>query len=262
MTTTTTYLVDGITCSHCSDTVTAELTALESVTGVVVELQTGNLATVTVESATALDYAVVAGAVRDAGYVLVDSALGISVAHVERLQSGDSMSIQPPPPKPDDSTFACPMHPEIVDDHASDCPKCGMHLVPATSSPPHGNHHESTEAHAASQSTAPRSVTGVAATQYTCPMHPEVVRDTPGRCPICGMHLEAVMPSGEDESALREYRNMRRRFWISVPLSLLTLSLAMLDFPPVPDGWGPWVQFALATPVVLWCAGPFLKWAV
>ena len=76
------------------------------------------------------------------------------------------------------------------------------------------------------------------------------------------MHLEPVIPSGDDESAVREYRDMRRRFWISVPLSLLTLSLAMLDFPPVPDGWGPWLQFALASPVVLWCAGPFLKWSV
>ena len=97
---------------------------------------------------------------------------------------------------------------------------------------------------------------------YTCPMHPEVIRDAPGRCPICGMHLEAVMPPADDDSALREYRDMRRRFWISLPLSLLTLSLAMLHFPPIDDALVPWVAFALATPVVLWCAGPFLVWGV
>ncbi|MDP2014773.1 MAG: heavy metal-binding domain-containing protein, partial [Actinomycetota bacterium] len=96
---------------------------------------------------------------------------------------------------------------------------------------------------------------------YTCPMHPEIIRDAPGRCPICGMHLEPVMPTQDDESALREYHDMRRRFWISVPLSLLTLSLAMVHFPPVPDESASWVQMVLATPVVLWCAGPFLKWS-
>ncbi|MDO9485814.1 MAG: heavy metal-binding domain-containing protein, partial [Actinomycetota bacterium] len=93
-------------------------------------------------------------------------------------------------------------------------------------------------------------------------MHSEIIRDAPGRCQICGMHLEPVMPTDDDESALREYHDMRRRFWISVPLSLLTLSLAMVHFPPVPDGSASWVQMALATPVVLWCAGPFLKWSV
>ncbi len=103
---------------------------------------------------------------------------------------------------------------------------------------------------------------GVSATEYTCPMHPEVVRDAPGRCPICGMHLEPVIPSADDDSARHEYLDMRRRFWISVPLSLAVLSIAMLHFPPLPAAIAPWVELALATPVVLWCAGRFLLWGV
>ncbi len=96
---------------------------------------------------------------------------------------------------------------------------------------------------------------------YTCPMHPEIVRDQPGRCPICGMHLEPVMPSADDDSDLIAYRAMGRRFWISVPLSALAvLSISMLHSPPLPDGVGPWVELLLATPAVVWCAGPFFVW--
>ncbi|MDO8732574.1 MAG: copper-translocating P-type ATPase [Actinomycetota bacterium] len=160
------------------------------------------------------------------------------------------------------ASYACPMHPEVVDDHASSCPECGMDLVPVAHMTSHDHAHHSADGHAAVEAKPPVSRNAASAKLYTCPMHPEIIQDAPGRCPICGMHLEPVLPSEDDDTALREYQDMRRRFWISVPLSLLTLSLAMLNFPALPDGWTPWAQFALATPVVLWCAGPFLKWSV
>jgi len=172
------------------------------------------------------------------------------------------MSVQSQSPRLDDSKFVCPMHPDVVDDHASECPICGMHLVPIEAGPSQVHMQDLPGASEASRVASSTALAVEKATLYTCPMHPEIIRDAPGRCPICGMHLEPVMPTEDDESALREYHDMRRRFWISVPLSLLTLSLAMLHFPPVPDGSASWVQMALATPVVLWCAWPFLKWSV
>ncbi len=90
--------------------------------------------------------------------------------------------------------------------------------------------------------------------EYTCPMHPEVVQMGPGTCPICGMALEPkTIQAGETENP--ELADMRRRFWISVALSvpLLAISMAML----FPKEVRTWVELALATPVVLWAGWPF-----
>lgn len=67
-------------------------------------------------------------------------------------------------------------------------------------------------------------------------MHPEIVRDQPGRCPICGMHLEPVVPTVDEDSSREEYRDMLRRFWVALPLSLVVLSIAMFKFPALPEG--------------------------
>jgi Cu+-exporting ATPase len=97
---------------------------------------------------------------------------------------------------------------------------------------------------------------------YTCPMHPQIHQVGPGSCPICGMVLEPVEPT-VDSNANPELADMRRRFWIGVPLAFLVLMLSMgHDIPGLAAianaSWSPWVQFALSTPVVLWCGWPFL----
>jgi len=99
--------------------------------------------------------------------------------------------------------------------------------------------------------------------EWTCPMHPEIVRSTPGSCPICGMALEPRMIQLEDEGN-PELDDMTRRFRISVALTIPTLLLAMGEFLPgnlverlVPPSGMNWVQLALATPVVLWGGWPF-----
>jgi Cu+-exporting ATPase len=98
--------------------------------------------------------------------------------------------------------------------------------------------------------------------EYTCPMHPQIVRDAPGFCPICGMTLEPRTVSVEEENA--ELIDMKRRFWVAAALSLPLLILGMSEFIPgdpvrtfVGVRAATWVSLVLATPVVLWGGWPF-----
>ena len=113
---------------------------------------------------------------------------------------------------------------------------------------------------------------GVSATaarvEWTCPMHPEIVRDGPGSCPICGMALEPRTPLAT-EAGSEELRDMSRRFWISSALALPAFVLAMLDLLPgrpvssllPPRGLG-LVELVLVSPVCLWAALPFYQRAI
>lgn len=123
----------------------------------------------------------------------------------------------------------------------------------------HGEH----DAAKAKQPAAPG-----AAVDYTCPMHPEVVRSEPGSCPICGMALEPRTLTGVGDDS--ELRDMSRRFWVSLVLTLPVFVLAMSEMlpgMPVQHALGVraigWIQFAFATPVVLWGGWPFFQrgWA-
>lgn len=97
--------------------------------------------------------------------------------------------------------------------------------------------------------------------EYTCPMHPQIVRPEPGDCPICGMALEPKSPAGisqvrEEESP--ELKDMRRRFWVSLILTLPIVLLTMSEMLRLK--WNdPWIQALLATPVILWGGWPFFK---
>ena len=103
-------------------------------------------------------------------------------------------------------------------------------------------------------------------TIWTCPMHPEIRSNGPGTCPICGMALEPLEPSLEEE-ANPELIDMSRRFWFSAALSLPLVILAMgselFGWHLLPMRVSVWVQLALATPVVLWGGWPFFErlWA-
>ena len=110
---------------------------------------------------------------------------------------------------------------------------------------------------------APRKKIQTSGTEYTCPMHPEVVRNAPGFCPICGMALEPRTASLEEEDN-SELIDMKRRFWVSAALSLPLLILAMSEMLPgdplraaIGSEWFNWISLALAAPVVLWGGWPF-----
>jgi Cu+-exporting ATPase len=112
--------------------------------------------------------------------------------------------------------------------------------------------------------TAPPSKASAQRRQYTCPMHPEVIRDHPGDCPKCGMALEP-MTVGTAEEENPELVDMTRRFWISLAFTIPIVVLAMGEMIPgvvgkggiISPRAGDWLELALATPVVLWGGWPF-----
>ena len=147
--------------------------------------------------------------------------------------------------------YICPMDPEVSQMGPGACPKCGMALEPAEVALP-------------------------TRTEYTCPMHPEVVQEKPGACPKCGMALEPREVVAEERNP--ELDDMTRRLWIAAaftaPLLLLMfLGSFLVGYLGMPrrltphaitahPGWSPeelygLLQWALATPVVLWCGWPF-----
>ena len=103
------------------------------------------------------------------------------------------------------------------------------------------------------------------ASKYTCPMHPEIIRDKPGNCPICGMALEPLIAT-DDDTANPELISMTRRLWIGTALTLPLLAIMISDLMPshplndlITGRALGWLEFALATPVVLWAGWPFFE---
>jgi P-type Cu+ transporter len=142
------------------------------------------------------------------------------------------------------ANYVCPMCPEVRQNRPGACPKCGMALEAET----------------------PTTNTKV---EYTCPMHPEIVRSAPGSCPKCGMALEprTVMAQAGDNPELRD---MSRRFWVSLILTIPLLAIAMGFMAAGMGVHGlishravAWIELLLASPVVLWGGWPFFQrgWA-
>ena len=110
----------------------------------------------------------------------------------------------------------------------------------------------------------PPSSSSAAAAEYTCPMHPEVRQIGPGSCPKCGMALEPVLPvsadlgSEEDDS---EYRDLRLRFWGSLPLTVVVVAIAMTGhlIPWLSPAARTWSEMLLTAPIVLWAGAPFFE---
>ncbi len=106
-------------------------------------------------------------------------------------------------------------------------------------------------------STVPPIQAASSGTVYTCPMHPEIRRDRPGHCPKCGMALEPLTPTLKDDNP--ELADFSRRFWWTLPLTLIVAALAMFGHQL---GWfgmttQSWIELILSLPVVLWAGWPF-----
>ena len=153
--------------------------------------------------------------------------------------------------------YTCPMHPEVRQDHPGNCPICHMNLVPEGQPVSGPDHHGHAAGEQAPASAAPPPQEAPAGTTYTCPMHPEIRQDHPGNCPICGMTLESVIPLDEEDNS--ELIDFQRRFWRTLPLTVVVTILAMFGHRL---GWfdmrtQTWVELVLSLPVVLWAGVPF-----
>ncbi|MET4081796.1 heavy metal translocating P-type ATPase [Pedobacter sp. UYP30] len=166
----------------------------------------------------------------------------------ENTKSCCSSHDKPQPAKPKNNqaeknasgVFYCPMHCEgdKTYDKAGSCPVCGMDLVQAPSAKK--------------------------ATKYTCPMHPEIVRDEPGACPICGMDLVPMEPDVDEED--QAYTNLLRKLKIAIAFTLPIFLIAMSDMIPnnplyklMDLRYWNWVEFALSIPVVFYAAWMFFE---
>ncbi|MBL8318384.1 MAG: copper-translocating P-type ATPase [Burkholderiaceae bacterium] len=126
----------------------------------------------------------------------------------------------------------------------------------------HGDGHQHDErsprGHGASVAAPPVLTDLPAGALYTCPMHPEVRQDRPGNCPKCGMTLEPVLPALDDDEN-PELTDFRRRFWWTLPLTVIVTLLAMFGhrLQWFSMGTQSWIELMLATPIVLWAGWPF-----
>ena len=174
------------------------------------------------------------------------------------------------------STHACCAQHSAPDEMKSDSeirdPVCGMLVDPAKT--PHHASHDGIDYHFCSARCRERFIADprkylspetadaeevAPGTFYICPMDPEIRQIGPGTCPICGMALEPEMPSLEDDDN-PELRDFTRRFWWTLPLTVMVFVLAMFGhyFPTLPVHTRTWIELLLSIPVVLWAGWPFL----
>jgi len=190
-----------------------------------------------------------------------------------------------PPAAPEHGAKADGHHHHSHSDHTTHAesgttvldPVCGMQVDPTTTA--HHTEHAGQTVHFCSAGCQAKFVADPAkylhptvgaapapkppGTIYTCPMHPQIRQEGPGSCPICGMALEPVEVTAE-AAPNAELTDMTRRFWVGVALSAPVVGLEMGGHIPalglhhlVPMQLSVWIQFALATPVVLWAGWPF-----
>lgn len=176
------------------------------------------------------------------------------------------------------------MHPEVVKSEPGKCPKCGMNLVPINKTEKENLEQSISdegeyycpmlcEGDKKYKHPANCPVCGmhlvkeqkleVKLKEYTCPMHPEVVRNSPGSCPICGMELVPRLVQKNDQEEEAAYKSMLKRFWIAVAFTVPVFLIAMGEMTGIHFSgiasmttWG-WIQFVLSTPVIFYCSWDF-----
>ncbi len=224
-----TYQILGMTCQGCKSHVQETLSHVEGVIGVEVDLEEGRAV---IEMSSHIPIETFQSALKEApgSYRILEGHAIPQKEGTVKASLGNS------------GTFYCPMHCEgdKTYDSPGECPVCGMDLVEEQKKPGAGN------------------------TQYTCPMHPKVVRDEPGSCPICGMEL---VPLQADVSAEeRKYRDLLKKFWISLGFTLPIFLIAMSEMLPknplyemLSQQYWNWIQWVLSLPVVFYATWMFFR---
>ena len=236
-----TYHIEGMTCSGCEAKVKKDLASIANVTEVEVSKEQ-KLATLTMSKHVELEVLQNALGGKDSKYQIsipnsvVDQVTPKSCCATNNKEHNHQEETY----KIKAGKFYCPMHCEgdKVYDKAGDCPVCGMDLV--------------------------QQPTFVQNTQYTCPMHPEIIQDKPGNCPICGMDLVPMEPTESEED--KTYQKLWHKMKIATVFTLPIFIIAMSDMIPNNplysimelQKWN-WVQFALTIPVVFYACWMFFE---
>lgn len=237
-----TYQITGMTCSGCEAKVKADLSKVENVTDIEVSKDEKS-AIITMSKHVEVETLQKALGGKDSKYqISVPNASSKTTAKTDCCTTDK---------KKDNSTehkhshqagkYYCPMHCEgdKIYDKAGDCPVCGMDLVKEST-------HDTT------------------ATQYTCPMHPEIIRDEPGSCPICGMDLVPMEPTDSEETKTYDalWTKMKIAMLFSIPILLISMSDMIPNNPLYQlmalQKWN-WVQFVLTLPVVFYACWMFFE---
>lgn len=225
-----TYQIHGMTCNGCRGHVEEILSKVKGVSKAIVNLEKAE-ATIEMESHISLE------TFQEA---LKNDSGRYTIHNIGEHHHPKEIKQEQPKGK-GTGTFYCPMHceGEKTYDKAGDCPVCGMDLVEE------------------------RSVS-FSSNKFTCPMHPEVIKDESGACSICGMDL--VPLEADISSEDKTYKKLLKKFWIAVaftvPIFLLAMS-EMIENNPLYDilpqkNWN-WIQFTLSIPVVFFATWMFFK---
>ena len=235
-----TYQITGMTCSGCEAKVKADLSKVKNITQVDVS-KDDKQALITMSAPIELEILQIALGGNDSKYqISVPNSTALSEPKKEccstdkKEKKSDQQNH-----RHQAGNYYCPMHCEgdKVYNKAGDCPVCGMDLV---KEPTHNTN----------------------ATQYTCPMHPEIIRDEPGSCPICGMDLVPMEPTDSEESKTYDalWYKMKIAMLFSIPVFIISMSDMIPNNPlyQVMDlqKWN-WVQFGLTLPVVFYACWMF-----
>ncbi|WP_426431409.1 heavy metal translocating P-type ATPase [Winogradskyella sp. HB-48] len=228
---TRTFPVNGMTCNGCKSHVENTLSKVEGVTNVSVDLEKAE-ATIDMKSEIPIE------TFQD---ILENDGGTYSIYKAGQRPESNQEEKQKPKGK-GTCTFYCPMHCEgdKTYDNPGDCPVCGMDLVEE------------------------QNLSISNAEQWTCPMHPEVVKDEAGSCPICGMDLVPMKPDLSAEE--KTYKKLLKKFWVATAFTLPVFLIAMsemLNSNPLYDimeqkYWN-WVQFVLSIPVVFYATWMFFE---
>ena len=226
-----TYHILGMTCNGCRSHVEKTLSEVDGVSSASVDLEK---AQATIEMHSHITLETFQKALLDDGGAYSIYNLGDHHHHEikkEEIPKGKGTG-----------TFYCPMHCEgdKTYDKAGDCPVCGMDLIEE------------------------QNLLATSNEQWTCPMHPEVIKDQPGACPICGMDLVPMLPDLSSEE--KTYLKLVKKFWIAVGFTLPIFLIAMSEMIPnnplydiMEQKWWNWIQFGLSIPVVFYATWMFFE---
>ncbi|MDF1518020.1 MAG: HAD-IC family P-type ATPase, partial [Lutibacter sp.] len=225
-----TYKISGMTCNGCSTNVQNTLSNIKGVLKATVNLEEGK-AEVEMENHISTE---------TFQHEFLKAGLHYSISDFDPNSTNEITEnpISIKPIKDGNGVFYCPMHceGEKTYDKAGDCPVCGMDLI---------------EQPKANQ-----------ATQYTCPMHPEIISDEPGSCPICGMDLVPKEPteSEEDKTYLKLLKKMKISLIFAIPVFLISMTMHLPTNPLIrmmPQIYWDWSQFVLTLPIVFYTCWMF-----